>query len=231
MILLTTDPRDVVLDPFSGSGVVLAQAAAMKRKFVGVDISGKYRSTSLKQVFPSLQKLEAEHARASSNGNGRRKVFEESIWVLRKLKVARELQRLYESKHGRLNARVLLVSSTEDKVVTIISVFPKEVRGLKTIVSNMSQLLLRPPLSKYELRIDLHAIRECDFFSNGLFTKYLSKEKALHVYKNGLTFRSVGRVPVESIFTLEKGNGAVRGSRFAPILSNIEPDTLLKTLR
>jgi DNA modification methylase len=231
MVLLTTEPQDVVLDPFSGSGVVLAQAAAMKRRFVGLDISGRYRSVFRKQVLPSIQKLEAEHARVSSNGHDRRKVFEESIWVLRKLKVARELQRLYESEYGKLNARALFVSSNGERAITVISVFPDNVRGLRGIASDLDKLLLRPPLSKYELKVELLTVRQSEFLSNGLIGQHLSGGANLYLYKDGLTFRSADRLPVGSIFTPEKGNGVEGAPRFAPILSNIEPDTLLKTLR
>lgn len=229
MILLTTDPRDVVLDPFSGSGVVLAQAAAMNRRYLGIDISKQYRPVFLKQVFPSLHKLELEHTTKCAAGTNRREIFERSIWALRKLKVGRELQRLYEVSHGKVGACLVLILSVADKEIKVVVVFPDGVRELEKKISNITPLLTRPPLSKYELRIQLLGVRQCDFLSNGLFSE-IKRKKALYLYKKGVTSKSVGRVPVQSIFTFEKGNGAAGRSRFVPILSDIRPDGLLKKL-
>ena len=41
-ILSWTNPGDVVLDPFSGSGTTLKMAKLYRRKFIGVDVSEKY---------------------------------------------------------------------------------------------------------------------------------------------------------------------------------------------
>jgi DNA modification methylase len=230
MILLTTKPGDVVLDTFSGSGVVLAQAAAMKRRYVGLDISRKYRSVFLKQVFPSLQKLEVERSRTCAAGTDRRKLFEKSIWTLRKLKVARELQRLYESKHGKLKTSLVLVFAKEGTAVRVSFIFSGGLRGVDKMMYRLSQLLLRPPLSKYELKIELRAVRQ-----NGrppeVVVREFGKQGQLYLFKNGVTSKAVGKIRLESIFAIEKGNGAVGRSRFAPILSNIEPDSLLASLR
>lgn len=230
MILLTTKPGDVVLDPFSGSGVVLAQAAAMRRRYVGIDVSSRYRRDFLKQVFPSLQRLESERRRRGVAGTDRRKLFEKAIWTLRKLKVGRELQRLYEAQHGRLKASLVLVSAKEDAAVDVSFVFPGGLRGLERVMSRLSRLLLRPPLSKYELRIHVQAAQQ-----NGHVPAVLAREFRehghLYLYRNGDTSKAVGKLSVESIFNLQKGNGAMGRTRFAPILSNVEPDSLLASLR
>jgi DNA modification methylase len=230
MILLTTDTNDVVFDPFSGSGVVLAQAAAMKRKFVGLDISSKYRGAFRKQVIPSLRKLEAEQARISENGDDKRRQFEKAIWILRKLKVARELQRLYEGEHGRLDAKALLLFSNGSETVTVFVVFPYVARKIRATMLALSQLLPYPPLSKYGLRIEIHGMSQSDIRSSRLVAKFLAGRRELFLYEGGLTHRCVGSVSVASILNFEKGNGAAGECRYAPILSNIEPNTLLKTL-
>jgi len=229
MILLATGPGDVVLDPFSGSGVVLAQAAAMKRRYVGIDISSRYRTTFLRQVFPSLQRLEAQRKGRGSAGTDRRKTFEKAIWTLRKLKVARELQRLYESEYGKLKTSLVLVSAKEDTAINVSFVFPDTVRGVDRMMSRLSRLLLRPPLSKYELKIDIRAVRQ-NGHSPVSLVKEFGEHGHLYLYRNGVTSKTVGRVSAASIPSIEKGNGAMGRSRFAPILSNIEPDTLLASL-
>ncbi len=44
MLLLSTDLGDVVLDPFAGSGVVVAEAERLRRRGVGVELGGAERS-------------------------------------------------------------------------------------------------------------------------------------------------------------------------------------------
>lgn len=56
VLLLTTDEEDVVLDPFAGSGVVLAQAKCMRRKFVGFDLNKEYIRKFKKNVFPQIKR-------------------------------------------------------------------------------------------------------------------------------------------------------------------------------
>lgn len=42
IIKASSDPGDIVLDPFSGSGTTLAAAAVLKRRYIGIDVSAKY---------------------------------------------------------------------------------------------------------------------------------------------------------------------------------------------
>lgn len=49
IIELTTEPGDIVFDPFAGTGSVLAQATILKRKSLGIEIDQKYRDS-----FPGL---------------------------------------------------------------------------------------------------------------------------------------------------------------------------------
>src|SRR5579859_6107374 len=127
----------------------------MQRAYVGLDISGRYRRVFSKQVLPSLVKLESQYQETCRLGTDRRKLFEKSIWTLRRLKVARELQRLYESHFGILDASFLFLSSHTERDVDVCVVFKNNVEDVGTRISNRSKLLSRPPLSKYELQIKI----------------------------------------------------------------------------
>lgn len=52
IINIASDPGDVILDPFAGSGTVPAQAALMGRKGIGVEINGDFR-----KFFADVQSL------------------------------------------------------------------------------------------------------------------------------------------------------------------------------
>jgi len=41
-IRITSRPDDVVLDPYAGSGTTLLAAAALRRKWVGIELKSEY---------------------------------------------------------------------------------------------------------------------------------------------------------------------------------------------
>lgn len=49
-IALSTDPGDVVLDPFVGSGNAGVAACALDRRFIGIDVSPKYLSAAEEKI-------------------------------------------------------------------------------------------------------------------------------------------------------------------------------------
>jgi len=56
IILACSDPDDVVLDPFAGSGTTLAAAARNDRRWVGVELSEAYARHAVKRVEAEVAK-------------------------------------------------------------------------------------------------------------------------------------------------------------------------------
>jgi DNA modification methylase len=54
MVLLSTDKDDVVLDPFAGSGVVIAEAQRLKRRGLGVELVEEHISSFRSTVLPEI---------------------------------------------------------------------------------------------------------------------------------------------------------------------------------
>lgn len=73
-IRLFTQPGDVVLDPFSGSGTTAVAAIQLARKFVGVDLSPEYvemaraRIAETQIALPSLAEEHAEYQVSVADG-------------------------------------------------------------------------------------------------------------------------------------------------------------------
>ncbi len=78
MVLLSTDPGDVVFDPFAGTGVVLNVANRLGRKSAGLDIEPAYA-----QAFSDRGPVE-EHEAAESDS--RASVLRKVLIQLRALK-------------------------------------------------------------------------------------------------------------------------------------------------
>lgn len=157
IVLLTTKRGDVVLDPFAGSGVVLAEASALHRHFVGLDLRAKYRRMFERRVRPSVLALEEEREKSKHGEKKTRQKFSAMIWKLRKTKYPRELLRLYEKHHGRLGAAGMIAVSRRTRSLEVTFIFTHGIHPPRTFSSRIERLQQRPPLSKYGLRVSVRA--------------------------------------------------------------------------
>lgn len=92
ILQLTTETEDIILDPFAGSGTVLAQAAAMNRRPVGVELSEVYidRYETLKDEIASKWDSRLENDDAL---RAKQERFTKVISSLRQTRYCRELIR------------------------------------------------------------------------------------------------------------------------------------------
>jgi hypothetical protein len=73
MVLLSTDPGDVVFDPFAGSGVVVAEAERLARRGVGVELVKQYVQAFKTTVRPEIMTRRGEDVLVRR--------LEESAWL------------------------------------------------------------------------------------------------------------------------------------------------------
>ena len=171
MIELTTDEGDVVLDPFAGSGIVLAQAAAMDRHFVGLELNDDYialfHETVLGEVQSDWEGIEAWRG----NQKYITRDFEGTVMRLRALKYARQVTRPFADSDLQTGGiRAVLCSAdvpaeyhrrerfrVEVKVV-VEAKSPELGDALKASIERA----LRPPLTTYgiESKISMCTIHE-----------------------------------------------------------------------
>ena len=48
--MMTTDPGDIVLDPFLGTGTTAIAAKTLGRRYVGIEIDGEYRAIAKSKI-------------------------------------------------------------------------------------------------------------------------------------------------------------------------------------
>ncbi len=90
IVNLTTDEGDTVFDPFSGTGTVLAQSEAMKRKALGFELSDDYVEAFPKlreEIFEEWEERKANHETLRSN----QAEMAVTVWKLRQLIFPRKL--------------------------------------------------------------------------------------------------------------------------------------------
>ena len=147
MILLSTNENDVVLDPFSGSGAVIAQASYMRRRYVGVELNPKYIAQSQEYLAKTQNEGKREYEKFIERKG--QNEFEETIWNLRALKYGRVLlKKIEEQTHA--NARIVVRRGevTDQRLQVDYSII---VDRLFQDVCNkiIQQIITIPPLSKY----------------------------------------------------------------------------------
>jgi DNA modification methylase len=221
IVLLTTRKGDVVLDPFAGSGVVLAQAKALDRRYLGFDLRKAYRRMFERKVQPSIIALERKNQQSEHNERKTRQKFSAVIWKLRKTKYPRELLRLYEKRHGRSGVAAVVALSRRMRAMDIVFLFAGGKHPPENFVSRVDRLKRRPPLSKYGLRVKVKAYALSSHGNAVAKRNGLHPSEPLSLYRGGKTYRAHSLVTI-SRFLESLRNGVKQERRtFPPIVSNV----------
>ncbi len=224
MLRLTSDEGDLILDPFAGSGSVLASACALGRRYVGLDLNPHYCSMFRSKVLPAV--IQDYRARTSqTNGHARmRERFGVLIRSLRMLKYPKEIIRLYLQRRKTLSCRaVLALRLKKPERLLIVFVFPPRGGVPRQFLARAREICARPPLSKYGLDVDVLAMTaECvshqSLASFGLRPSSRLKEYTegrFYMWDRGTTVRAL----CNGIL-----NGQIRQSasqKYPPIFSNV----------
>jgi DNA modification methylase len=188
ILRLATDPGDVVLDPFAGSGAVLATANALGRHFIGVDLSANYQAMFSRRVLPAVRKRHLSTNTASHDGKVKQR-FAETILALRALKLPKELIRLYRKTHGRFDCRsVWVVAERGSRKIKLLFDFQRKQQQPPNFLARASALCKVKPLSKYGLEIDLHATHGKNLLPRLLSNLGLSGQSRICTYTDGRFF-------------------------------------------
>jgi DNA modification methylase len=211
LILLSTDEDDLVLDPFAGSGVVLAQAKCMGRRYVGFDIYERYIEKFYDRVLPEIER----RYQNIENDPNRRLLMQQTlsryIYSLRKLKYGKLLIDKLMHKYNRTNFKLVILdekdvnnNSSPSFRVLIISadLVPREV------LSWISGVVDSKPLSQFGLCPEFQVIRD------GELESHLDKNDYA-VYLEGKFYSKAYNVGREYVVRSLEGN-------FPPIISDID---------
>jgi len=150
MIQLTTDEKDIVMDPFAGSGSVLAQSAYMNREYLGFEINSEYVQMFKNYLAKTLKKGKAKYEMFTKDND--QDNFENTILNLRSLKYAKVLQKSIE-KEGIKSEYYIYVdrignSDLKHKIIKVEYVFIGAV-SKEDINIILPEYIAKPPLSKF----------------------------------------------------------------------------------
>lgn len=221
IISLSTDENDLVLDPFAGSGVVLAQAKCMNRRYIGFDIYQELIDRFYSKVLPEVEERYGKKKKSVSNHAKMQRELSRAIISLRKLKFSKVLLRKLISETQKSDFKLIIVDSKDkdDHFLAssdiIIVVTQKKVK--EQVVKLLPALVTSRLLSKYGVSPNLKVISEEEVF------EYVKGESHA-IYLDGKFWDEAIGTNIHDV--LNK-----RDYRFPPIISDIHvsKDLLRKT--
>jgi DNA modification methylase len=192
ILLLTTDKNHVVVDPFSGSGVVLAVAECMKRKYIGFEINNDYINDFHNKVLPQIRKEYTERESELKRLSRQRLRKKDQIKKLRLVKYPKTLinEILKLRNKEDLNSfplhSVFAISQNFDEMKEdIFLIFDKEIDTSK-LNEDIEKLSKRYPLSKFGIDAKISIYNKKEFIEN--YNKFpLFNESDFWLYTKGVT--------------------------------------------
>lgn len=212
LILLSTDEDDLVLDPFAGSGIVLAQAKCMGRNYIGCDINGEYISKFDSKVLPEIEKLWQIREKELDEIKTQQQELENFILSLRKLKFGKKILELAIKKFGRENFKLLIIETKNQKdsnsVFVTLVLANKNYSFIENVKNWLIEQTLKRPLSRFSLSSSLKLISDEEL-------SYDFKEKGNFIYLEGKFYEKEDDINIKDIVNEDKYD-------FPAIISNIE---------
>jgi DNA modification methylase len=221
MLLLTTKPDAIVMDPFAGSGVVLATADCMDRLSIGFEIKRQYvnRFHSVKkEVKSEVERLQKDKPVAWN--------FSTTLIKLRMVKLPRILARSLETRRRHQISCVVAIERKRTKnspahivraedVLLVVDGMPKQT--ITRMQSQAQELMESPPLSKYGIEAAVKVIPANQLLRT--LIKY--RRRTLWLYdQRSYSYTKLTKVDKPLCAELKKRNHATG----PPILSTVKVD-------
>ncbi|PLR75305.1 site-specific DNA-methyltransferase [Bacillus sp. V3-13] len=176
LILLSSDIDDVVFDPYAGTGILLATAEKMNRKYIGFDTNPNYKNIFEKITRPLINDKWEEIEAHYQSQEKLKEILQETILKLRILKFPKALIKKLRS----LNKDDETANSIENNFSAIFAIqvptfnltenddniigkakfifFWNDISTLEPISKTISEVASKAPFSKYGLDVEIEVI-------------------------------------------------------------------------
>jgi DNA modification methylase len=191
ILLLATDPNDMVLDPFAGSGMTLAVAGCMGRKFTGFEINTTYLRNFWTQVIPTVRNWYSEKRAQMVLSDDD---IETRLDKLKKLKFARVLSRklIGQLPAFQLASTFLLERNESIDVYLVYSQDSQAIEQSKENAESILQsLLATKDLKTFGLKVNPHVLAANEFIAlvkDSLTSTPLWLYKRHHMFESSIRF-------------------------------------------
>jgi DNA modification methylase len=224
LVLLSTDPGDVVFDPFAGTGVVVAEANRLGRRGIGIELNKQYQQ-SYKAIRREIR-ARGEHDPQQEGKQGI-KDLHGKIVRLRALKYAKvlwqklshdtvQLPQLIVVQSGKIMPDTMTDAAHALQVKTIFVYDDSIGEDLQAVQLRLKELANRSPLTKFGIAGEILVI------TMGDLPVHLKREK-LFLYERGHTWDAVRQVRPRELPGLRPQPARTRAQySYPPVVSNVE---------
>jgi len=191
IIQLTTHPKDIVFDPFSGSGTVPTVSHLLNRSYIGIELNPEYI-----RMFENHLEAEKNKRQAPSNENEllNRESFEQTVINLRILKFGRLILRNLKKLYPKEKIQIFVYRTHEEPdpeskfkhYSAEYLIYTSESLAKDEIIGLVEAMCSNPPLSKFGVQAKIAVVSS---------TKEIPTEKkrtTYYWYTHSNSHKSVG---------------------------------------
>lgn len=162
---LSSDKNDVVLDPFAGSGSVIALAKVMQRHAIGFDINSNYKKKFESDVVIGANKYYENRVIELEKEEKKRKLFKDTNNKLRKIKAGiKVVNKIKNSINNKKNKYLILDNINDSSSVNVV-ILQEESESTNSI-SDITEYLQKIKAEYYiEVKIT-HAEKNIETINN-----------------------------------------------------------------
>jgi DNA modification methylase len=190
MLLLSTDADDVVIDPFAGSGVVLAEAERLGRRALGVEIVEDHIDAFHAVVRPEiLQRRGTDEllARLEASEQLRRRITELRVLKLPKVLITQALASCPEVVPSAAIVTSPLRQTRDGRVKSTVRFFISgSVTDRQRYLQAVSVAASHRPASKFGVDVTIEVLDKAELSRR-------MRGRALHAYIGGRVHDAAGR--------------------------------------
>ena len=199
IISISTDPGDLILDPFAGSGSVLAIAKQMERDSIGIDVNKEYKKRFEEEVFPGAERYWNRRTKELSKINENINNFYSLNMELRKMKLCSNIANFLSENISNKTYRYFCLNSKRknDSNINIIAVS----NGKNNLKSDFTQILIeeiQQVSDLFKLKVSFEVKDFNDFTEQYCnihkYYEYNTKKPNIYereIQKNDITFKDL----------------------------------------
>jgi DNA modification methylase len=223
LILLSTDPGDIVFDPFAGAGVVVAEAERLKRHGLGIELVDRHVHAYAKTTLPEIMERDKRDELARRQADATQ--LQDLIPKLRIVKFPRVLLHRVATTHPHLPKPRMAIALLKRgfqpgvliepfKFIEAHMVFVVKETGLRReqLRQRLAEAAQVVPASKFGISGEIEVVGIDEV------TQALKGKGKMFLYTGGHTWMSDGAITPKKI---EKLLETKPEGKWPPILSNV----------
>ncbi len=200
IIRLSSEPNDLIFDPFAGTGVLLSTAELLSRRYLGIDTNEKYRSIFEKVTTSLVSKQWTRIDKHYREQELLKQVMKTSILRLRMLKYPKAIiKRLKSDKNSKiLESKIIFILAAQGKLK---DQYP--VQDSKREVLGKTHYYFVVDATEQDQNVLRHQIEL--IIKKAPFTKYGLITEAKVINRNDLR-KALKKHSINSLFSYTNGN-------------------------